>query len=74
MVDLVLLTTLIVSIGDVFVNLFGFCCGGHIKAKCCNCFSYEKDDDDDQLTKEEITAIEEAVKRGSGSSKNNENK
>jgi hypothetical protein len=71
-IDLVLLTTLIVSIGDVLINIVGFCCTGHIKTNCCNCFSYEKDDD--ELTKEEITSIENAVRRGSGISKDQENK
>lgn len=67
MPDLVLITTLIVSIGDVLVNIIGFCCAGRIRANCCgDCFSIEKDDDDTQkLTKEEVTAIEDAVRRGS---------
>lgn len=63
-VDLVLLTTLIVSIGDVFINIVGFCCTGHIKTQCCSCCSYEKDDDD--LNQKEITTIDNTLILGTG--------
>jgi hypothetical protein len=60
-IDLVLLTTLIVSIGDLVVNLGTLCCKGRIKMNCNNCFTVEHNENDG-LTKSEVM---DAVRRAS---------
>jgi hypothetical protein len=60
-IDLVLLTTLIVSIGDLVVNLGALCCKGRIKMNCSDCFTVEHNENDG-LTKSEVM---DAVHRAS---------
>ena len=47
-IDIILLvSTLVVSLGDVFINLFGFCCQGRLKINCSGCCDIEHDECDD---------------------------
>ena len=45
--SVLLVSTLVVSLGDVFINVFGLCCGGRLKIKCSSCCNIEHDECDD---------------------------
>lgn len=59
-IDLVLLTTLIVSIGDLFVNLFGLCCSGRCKVHSC-CVDIEHNEKNNLSESTIDTKIKEAI-------------
>jgi hypothetical protein len=64
-VDFVMITTLIVSIGDVMINVLGHLCNGKVKTCCCcSFFEYEREDDDDdekELSVQEVKQINEII-------------
>lgn len=62
-VDMVLLATLLVSIGDILVNITGFCCSGRttITTKCIKIDHNE--DGDKSINDNDIEKISENVER-----------
>jgi hypothetical protein len=64
--DFVMITTLIVSIGDVMINVLGHLCNGKVKTRCCcSFFEYEREDDNDddnnELSDKEVKQINKII-------------
>lgn len=59
-IDILVLSTLLVSIGDIIVNIFGFCCTGRLKieAPCIKVEHTDKQSFTDSDLKKRVEVLE----------------